>query len=122
MRVMVATKLGDVLQKELISTCSPSISNSTVQSKDIEALQSFKWTHIAQDLCRTAPLLSIILHKCAGGSRHTSCPSNKDVVIGVVAGILLRNCSQRANLLQRLLSILLYSSHAPKQVSNRLDM
>ena len=114
MRMKAATKLGIVLRKELISTCSPS-SNSLFHDQNIDSLQNFTWADICKDLRRTAPHLSMILEKCAEANRSATCPSNANIVVSVVAGILLRNCSQRVNWLQRLFSVLLYSSHATKK-------
>ena len=42
MKMKAATKLGIVLRKELISTCSPS-SNSLFHDQNIDSLQNFTW-------------------------------------------------------------------------------
>ena len=112
----VVLKLGDIVRRELIFT-SKMNSFSLFQKKDLGSLQFFKWNEVCRDFQRTAPYLGHILEKCAEAKRSATHSSNKDIVISVVVGILLRNCSQRANLIQRLLSILLYSSHVPKNVS-----
>jgi hypothetical protein len=116
MRKIAAEKLGDVLHKELQETCVPSKSNSIFCEKTTSSLLSFKWTSLCNDLRRTAPTLSLILEKCVNKQHNQSLDIKQSIVIAMVSGILLRNCSQRANYIQRLISILLYASHAPKKV------
>ena len=118
MRRIVAVKVGDVLCKELKDTCKAK-NGSVYSDKSIEAIENFNWSTLATDLERTAPMLSTILGKCATSKANSA---NSDITVAVIAGILLRNCSQRANLLQRLFAVLLYASHAPKQVSSSLTI
>ena len=96
----VAEKIGDKLRKELICTSSPAV-NSMFRSKSLESLWYSLWT----DLQRTAPTLSIILEKCILANRSNTV--NKNMLVVVTASILLRNCSQRVNLLQRLICLCL---------------
>ena len=58
---------------------------------------AFRILHGCKDFRRTAPHLSMILEKCAEANKSATCPSNANIVVSVVAGILLRNCSQRVN-------------------------
>ena len=82
----------------------------------MQCLKSFKWLALCKDLQRTAPLLSIILQKCIETNRCNVHKRDKNDLIAVIAGILSRNCSQRANFLQSVVSMILYSSYCPKQV------
>ena len=112
---LAAEKIGKQLQCELVSSVSLS-SNSLYTNKDKQCLKSFKWLALCKDLQRTAPLLSIILQKCIETNRCNVHKPDKNVLIAVIAGILLRNRSQLANFLQSVVSMILYSSHCPKQV------
>ena len=112
---LTAEKIGKKLYHELHTTVSPS-NNSLFRTKDKQFLKSFEWSSLCKNLETTAPLLSTILRKCVETNRcHVQKP-DPDVLVAVIAGIMLRNCSQRANFLQSVFSMILYSSHCPKQV------
>ena len=117
MKRKIVSKIGDVVKKELMSVCL-SETKSIFRWNDLTTLQSFKWSDVSGDFQRTAPYLSHILKKCIVTKRFSAHPLNQDIVISIIAGILLRNQSQRANLIQRLFSVLLYSSHVPKRVNH----
>ena len=116
MRRIVAEKLGEVLHKELLVTCA-SRSNSIYHKKSTASLLSFSWSKLYEDLRQTSPILSIIMEKCVNKNRNQPIERSKHIIIAMAAGILLRSCSQRANIIQRVIGILLYASHAPKQVN-----
>ena len=111
----ITQKIGNKLRKELISTASPS-SGSCFRVNDLQSLSSFQWSILAQDLKRTAPLLCTILEKCVDANRCDVRKPNKDAIVAVIGGILLRNCSERVNMVQHIFSVLFYSSHVPKEV------
>ena len=94
----VAKKLRRRLRNKLIAAASPS-SNSSFREKDVKAICSFNWTEQCHDLKRTAPLLSIVLENLAEARKSKVRGAKKDVVVAVIAGILLRNSSQRVSFL-----------------------
>ena len=105
------------LRNKLIRTVSSS--NSIFKAK---SLYSFNWTAISGDFEKTNPMLATLLEACIDSNQcAVRCP-DKNVIISVVAGILLRNCSQRANLLQTMFSLVLYACHSPKKVSYHFCM
>ena len=109
-------KIGKKIKKELISTASRS--ESMFKDSSISSIYSFDWAALSENFKKTNPMLSTLIEACIDSNRSAiRCP-NKNVVLSVVAGILLRNCSQRCNLLQTVFSLLLYDSHSPKKVSH----
>jgi len=107
-------RVGKKLKNELIQTAS---SSTSLFKEDMTSLYSFNWTALSADFKKTNPMLATLLEACIDSNRCAiRCP-DKNVILAVVAGILLRNCSQRANLLQSMLSLLLHASHSPKKVS-----
>ena len=111
----VVDKIGIKLRKELIASASPE-NNSSFRVTDLSSLSAFQWSYLTKDFQRTAPLLHRILEKCVASNRAKEYKLNQHAIMTVVAGILLRNTSQRVNFLQHLLSVLFYASHVPKQV------
>jgi len=108
-------RIGKKLRNKLIRTVSSS--NSIFKANNIKSLYSFNWTVISGDFKKTNPMLATLLEACIDSNRcAVRCP-DKNVIISVMAGILLRNCSQRANLLQTMFSLVLYACHSPKKVS-----
>ena len=83
----------------------------------------FKWKTLIDELQSSAPTLLQSLEDATtvavppSKMRKKSRYPNKDAIIGVLACILLRFRNQSVNLLQRLMSMLMYSGHATKRVS-----
>ena len=112
---LVAERIGKKINHELFSSASPS-SKSLFRTKIKDTLTTYNCKSLCTDLQRTAPLLSAILQKSLETNRQNVYKPDKNVLVAVIAGVMLRNCSQRANFLQSVISLLLYSNHCPKQV------
>ena len=127
MRKRVLVILQKDLQRELESMCSLH-HNSVLRSTSPIALKKFSWMELEEEIRRTAPTL----HALLDGTLHVHIPPsaqrrrarsktrrvNKSAVLGFCAAILCRYRNQSMNLVQRLLSVLLYKSGASKQVCN----
>ena len=120
MRKLVAEKMGKLVNKELQVTCYNK-TKSKFKDKSLEALTSFSWTEVLSDLKRTAPLLTAMFHHFIGTYSSQSQVKRKEVSVVIAAGIFLQAFSERANLIQRLFSLLLYSNHCPKQVTSYIS-
>lgn len=110
MKGMIASKVGELMCKELKQLCKD---NSCFTDKSMPAIESFNWTDVAAKLKKDCPYLFTLLEKST-----KKIGLEKDIVIVVCASVLLKSHSERANILQRLISVLLFASHAPKQVCN----
>ena len=118
------------LQSELKKMCTLK-SNSCLRQRSITALSSFTWDKLLSEMASVAPTVLQILQGCATvkrrkrlakkGIRKGKMPKSsarKDsAVVGMCTAILLRHRSQRMNLVQRLLSVILHSGHASKEVN-----
>ena len=109
----LAAKIGIKVSKELMSSAKKSL----FRDSSIENLCEFNWFTLMNDFRRTNPVLCAILEPCFDRNKSCLRKPDKEVVLSVIAGVLLRNCNQFANFLQSVVSMLLYSSQAPKQVS-----
>jgi hypothetical protein len=109
MKGIVISGVGRVIFKEL---CLLSKENSCLTNKSLAAIEKFDWTIIATTLQKAAPYLCSLLETCT-----KKMGLEKNIVIVVCTSILVKSVSARANLLQRLMSVLLFASHAPKQVN-----
>lgn len=126
-RKMVVERMGKFLSQELTNIASLK-TNSVLRNRSCEALEQFSWKSLLLEFEREAPNTLSLLKQCAhvkrrihkpvgeGGRSERRVP-NEEAAVGMCLAILLRARSQRMNLVQRLISILLYGSHAPKQVS-----
>jgi len=112
---IIVPKIGRKIRNELVS----SISNNQLLFLDssVKSMQSFSWKTLSEGLKQTNPLLSALLMECINANRSKLRKPDPDVLLCVIAGVLLRNCNQNANLLQTIFSIILYASHVPKQVN-----
>ena len=112
MRRKIIEKIGLIAKKELVYACSKE-GKSFHGKKSAADLHSFQWSILAEDTRRTLPTLSSIIDACL----HQK-PEKKDIVVSLLGGILLKNYNHKVNFIQRLLSVLMYGSHCPKQVKS----
>ena len=88
--------------------------NSILRSQSANELKPFDWNLLIEELTLHAPYLLNILT----GITKTNTPrTNQSAIIGVCTAILLKHRYNRMSLVQKILSIVLYSGHASKQVT-----
>ena len=91
--------------------CSSKV-NSILQNKTADALKQFSWDTVMKELVQHAPTL---LHVLRG------CTFSKDLIYGTIcvcAAVILHLKNQKMNMLQRMLSLVLYAGHSAKLVRN----
>ena len=111
-RQSLLKKLLQLLRKELKEMCSDG-AKSILQDKSARALGSFTWKNLTDELALHAPIL---LHILCGCTITRKPRDNRSAVIGLCASILLHYRLPKMSLVQRILSIVLYSGHSAKQV------
>ena len=124
-RKKVIEIMGKELSKELKHVSSLKV-NSLLRDRTAQAVESFSWSQLNQELNKEAPATFSLLQQCAhvkrrtrkgkGSRRSARRTPSEDAIVGLCMSILLRGRSQRMNLVQRIVSMLLFGSHAPKQV------
>ncbi len=106
------------IKKEIKAMCAYK-NGSLLLDRSSYGLSSFNWDNLIEELKRHAPTLFEILHGCVTRKKPKNSRSYRvkdEGVIGICAAILLRHQNHHMNLVQRILSLLLYSGHAPKMV------
>ena len=117
--------LAKDVQKELAALCAIK-KRSILRQTEPLALQTFSWESFATEVKLTAPTLFAVLdgslevhippsrekRRKTGKTRRVS----KAAILGLCTAILCRYRNQSMNLVQRLLSVLLYKGGANKQV------
>lgn len=127
-RKKVVERMGKLMSQELTNLASLK-SNSMLRNRSCQALEQFSWKELLVELEKETPITLSLLKQCAHVKRRVHKPRgeggrskrripNEEAAVGMCFAILMRARSQRMNLVQRLISILLYGSHAPKQVSH----
>ena len=112
-RHYIMRKLGRLVNAEVRAMCSDPV-KSVLQSKDSDYLKEFKWDHVLDEMKEHAPtLLSILLSSTK--TRHPR--NNRAATICWVASILFKFRYSRMNVIQKILSLILYAGHCGKQVS-----
>jgi hypothetical protein len=110
--------LGKHVMKEIRQLSSITV----LRKRDLGSIQEFTIQSVVQEMEQCAPSLLAILRNCLA-QRRAQTPKSKtrifdvDHVVAVCCAVLLRGRSQRMNLFQRLISIILYSGHASKKVN-----
>ena len=120
--------MGKLLSQELTNLASLK-TNSVLHNCSCEALEQSSQYTLLVELEKEAPTTLSLLKQCAhikirahkprreGGKSRCRIP-NEEAAVGMCFAILMHARSQRMILVQRLISILLYGSHTPKQVSH----
>lgn len=114
-RKYVICGVGRILRKEVAVLCSDKV-KSVLRNKSNVALQTFQWKQLEDDMNAHAPTLLTLLRACTQGSKTSD---QQKAYVGVITAILCKNRRTSASLIQRLISIILYSGHASKKVSNQ---
>ena len=99
--------------------------SSILRKRSPDAIKSFTWADFIQEM---DPVFCQILKECVHRKRSkpskqgTSYAVDDAAVIGMSAAILLRHRNTHMNLVQRIISTLLYGGHAPKQACTLADL
>ena len=131
-RKRVLSILTKDIQKEMTTLCARK-TGSILRQSSIQAINSFSWEAVTEELQRVAPTLHTILEGCVDVKRRqrkkpetsqqqkgrrrikAKRPCNT-AILGVCASILLRHKNVHMNALQRIISLVLHTGHSAKQV------
>jgi len=101
-----------LVRQEMITMCS-SKTKSVLFDPIVADLQTFSWKKIIDELVVKAPIFVGILRACLKTRRNRQ---NTDAIIVICASILLKHRYNKINLVQKVLSLILYAGHTGKQV------
>ena len=102
-----------MLRLELCKLCSDK-SPSTLRIYSKESFKCFNWDNVINEFSQIAPtLLSLFELLTVTKSERP----NRKCVIAMCISLLLKNRFAKACFIQKLISLILYSGHASKQVS-----
>lgn len=110
-RKKILLLVGREVQKEVRNMTA----DSTHSILGREAWKEFEWDTLLEELQINAPVLLSILQ---AATRTRAPRSNTKSVIGTRAAILLKHRSPKMSLLQKVISLVLYSGHTSNQVYN----
>ena len=119
MRAMCLTILEKDIQKELTKVASTKrgTGSSCLRQRNLDALQTFSWEKLHAELRLTAPTFYRVLQGLVNVRRRDNVPQKRrycpldSAVLGVCAAILLRHRNHNFNLVQRIISLIIYSGH-----------
>ena len=101
-----------LLKYELAKLCSNRC-DSVLRSNNLDYIKKFEWSSLLVEAKQNTPHLMMVLTKC------TETPTkrqNSNCIIGVIIAILAKHRRPQAALIQKLVSLLLYSGHCSKLV------
>lgn len=126
-RVHVLEILGRNVRKEM-HRMSMISTPSYLRCSTSQDVVSFSWECLAHEIQEKAPTLYSFLHSATSvtippsKAKKTSRRTKQIPVIGICAAILLQHRCRSMNLVQCVLSILLYSGGASKQVRTNINL
>lgn len=106
------SKMGQLLREELLQMCSDR-AQSFLQGKPHSKLASFTWHAVLDDIEQHAPTLLQLLKTCA---RKTNELDKTNAVIGLCTALLCKHHQPTMSLVQKLISLILYTGHCSKKV------
>lgn len=113
LRGEIVAALCTAAHKEMIALCSDS-HDSILCMKTKPALELFSWERVWLELQQHAPLLLDILTKLLPPSKRGA--KSIQPALCVCASILLKLRSNKVNLVQTMIAVVLRAGHATKQV------
>lgn len=104
-------QIGSTIRNEIRLMCN---FESILQSKSSDDLKQFKWSMIFDDLQSKAPtFLSFLM----SATKTRRLRMNRIPVVCFCTAIILKYRFNRLNLVQKIISLLLYSGNCSKEVS-----
>ncbi len=101
-----------LIHKEIRSIASTKF-ESALLYKSKDSIYEFEWERVCLEIATHAPVLLKVL--TAATKTRTQRP-NQSAVIGTCFAVILKHRNPNLNLLQRVISLILYSGHCSKQV------
>lgn len=102
--------LGNMVNDE-IKAISSSRAGLVYQSK--ESMKGFKWSELLTIVSKSAPNLFTLL---SFATKTHGARTNRSAVIGMCFALLLKHRNPQLNLIQKIVSLILYAGHCSKQV------
>ena len=124
-RSRVTELLGINMGKEMKKLCTKKVM-SVLRKANSDSTQQFTIQSIIDEMKAHAPSVLAVLRGCLHGRKRPKTKKQKprmfnvDTVVSVCCAILLRGRSQKMNLLQRIISLILFYGHASKRVSKSI--
>ena len=109
-------EIGVVIRKEIAHMCSNK-AESYLQGLPLSKLQSFTWQNVVEDVKTNAPTLAELLSACIQKRK-----SNFNVNFGLCAAIICNSRQQAMNVVQKLISLVLYAGHSSKAVPKEISV
>lgn len=111
----IVNVMGQVLRSEVAAICSDDFDSITRQ-KSIDSVKNFKHvlTSIHGELRSRAPTLLSLLMSCLKTAKPRK---NSKSIVAVIFSIICKHRRPSSCFIQRIISLILYTGHASKQVS-----
>lgn len=104
--------VGKAVHKEMKTLCSDS-ANSIIRCDDLQKLKKFTWQSFSSEISKFAPVLKAVLQS-TNNTRTTK--TNFDVIMCMCVALIMRTRNPRMNLVQKMLSLILYAGQTSKEV------
>lgn len=121
-RAAVLREIGLLMRREMRSLCSKKTPSVLRRKVTVELLKGFRWKDVSNELRERSPVLYQILKEVLQRKRRKtkgnkpSIQVDDDLIASLCAGVILRHRNSRMSLVQRIISLLLYSEHTTKLV------
>lgn len=108
--------MGKIVRLEICKLCSNDC-GSVLRKHDVDTIKSFSWDALYTELADNSPVLLSLLEAC---SQTETERVNRKAVVCMCVVLLLKNHFAKMCLVQKIISLVLYSGHADKMVRNHV--
>ena len=110
--------MGVSLRHEIARLCSDN-STFVLRKKHPNTLKEFSWEGIVNEAKELAPTFTELLLSCTKTRKPRK---NQKAIIGLLFAIMCKHRRPALSLIQQVVSLILYSGHASKRVSNKTTL
>ncbi len=111
-RSYIFDKIGRLLCEDIRNMCSDTVC-SVLRNRNTKSLKEFRWSSVMEEMQTHAPYLVNIFLACT----KTKVPRNNRVpMVCLCAAILFKFRYLRMNVVQKIITLILYNGHCGKQV------
>ena len=116
-KIAIVVSMGRILQNEVAAICSDNF-ESILRLKTKDSVKDINHiiSTIKKELNRKAPTLLSLLQWCK------KVRSNSDELIATIVSIMCKHRRPSACIIQRVISLILYSGHSSKQVRDTINV
>ena len=113
----IIRRVANMVHKEVVEICSDRVQSSLL-NPSTDSLATFTWDALYSELNKHCPILTQILQR---GSQTRQPRSKQTPIVCLCMSLICNNRRKSMNLVQQVISVLLYNGHSSKHVLSKIS-